>query len=160
MGGNLFLKQTTDGTIGHSGRNEWATSDGNGPRSRANVLHVCKECCCVVLGFILYVLSIWTTVFWQPCEKRSEKVPYARKGFCVHLGRGSNPGPPTRLKEKCYGQTPLSLVSRKLREMLIQVLKSINKFHWVPEIRATGNSWREKFTLIIRNSFLIFVNLS
>ena len=36
-------------------------------------------------------------MFWQTCRNwRIQKVPYVRKGFCVHFGRGSNPGPPAR----------------------------------------------------------------
>ena len=37
VGGNLFLRHTKDGTIGHSGGNELATSGENGPRSSSNV---------------------------------------------------------------------------------------------------------------------------
>ena len=37
VGGKLFLRHTTDGTIGHSGGNEEVTSGGNGPRSGFNV---------------------------------------------------------------------------------------------------------------------------
>ena len=36
VGGNLFVRHTTVGTIGHSGGNERATSGGNGPRSSFN----------------------------------------------------------------------------------------------------------------------------
>ena len=51
-----FLRHTTDGTIGHSGGNEQATSGGNRPRSSSNVYGVCKEC--AVLDFVSCVLSV------------------------------------------------------------------------------------------------------
>ena len=37
LGGKLFLRRTTYGTIGNSGGNERATSGGNGPRSSCKV---------------------------------------------------------------------------------------------------------------------------
>ena len=35
------------------------TSGGKRPRSSSNVQGICKECCCVVLGLVLCVLSVW-----------------------------------------------------------------------------------------------------
>ena len=98
MEGNLFLRHTTDGPIGHSGGNERATPGGNRPRSSSNVYGVCKECCCVSLGFISCILSVWNQSFDSPVETDVvRRFPTSEKVFVFTLAG-------TRTRDLLHGQ--------------------------------------------------------